>query len=49
MPIKLWLRTLADLTRSLPVQIAREVGQDVRHTLRLWRRVRCTRRSRWPC
>jgi predicted permease len=36
--IKLWLRTLADLARSLPVQIGREVIQDVRHTLRLWRR-----------
>ena len=35
---RLWLRTLADVARSLPVQIAREVGQDVRHTLRLWRR-----------
>ena len=35
---RLWLRTLADVARSLPVQIAREVSQDVRHTLRLWRR-----------
>ncbi len=35
---RLWLRTLADVARSLPIQIAREVGQDVRHTLRLWRR-----------
>jgi len=34
----LWLGTLADLVRSLPLQTAREFGQDARHTLRLWRR-----------
>ena len=34
----LWLRTLIDLARSLPVQIAREVNLDARHTFRLWRR-----------
>jgi putative ABC transport system permease protein len=36
--VTLWFRTLVDLVRSLPVQVAREVGQDTRHTLRLWRR-----------
>jgi putative ABC transport system permease protein len=36
--VGLWLRTLLDLARSLPVQIAREFGQDAWHTLRLWRR-----------
>lgn len=35
---RLWLRTLADVVRSLPIQVAREVRQDVRHTWRLWRR-----------
>jgi len=34
----LWLRTLLDLARSLPLQVAREVNLDARHTLRLWRR-----------
>ena len=34
----LWIRLLADLAISIPVQIAREVSQDVRHTLRLWAR-----------
>ena len=34
----LWLRTLADLARSLPLQVAREINLDARHTLRLWRR-----------
>jgi putative ABC transport system permease protein len=35
---RLWLRTLLDLARSLPVQIARELAADARHALRLWRR-----------
>src|SRR5439155_9620331 len=34
----LWVRLLADLAISMPMQIAREVSQDVRHTLRLWAR-----------
>ena len=34
----LWFRTLLDLARSLPVQVAREINLDARHTLRLWRR-----------
>jgi predicted permease len=34
--VVLWLRLLADLAISLPVQFAREVSQDARHTLRLW-------------
>jgi len=32
----LWLRLLADLARTAPLQFAREVAQDARHTLRLW-------------
>jgi putative ABC transport system permease protein len=32
----LWIRLLADLALSIPAQVAREVSQDVRHTLRLW-------------
>jgi len=32
----LWIRLLADLAISIPVQVSREVAQDVRHTLRLW-------------
>src|SRR2546425_5947879 len=32
----LWIRLLADLAISIPAQVAREVYQDVRHTLRLW-------------
>jgi predicted permease len=34
----LWLRQLGDLAVSLPAQLAREVAQDSRHTLRLWAR-----------
>lgn len=34
---RLWGRTLADLARSVPSQIAREAWQDTRHALRLWR------------
>jgi putative ABC transport system permease protein len=33
---KLWVRLLADLTVSIPLQFSREVFQDARHTLRLW-------------
>src|SRR5580692_10583362 len=33
---KLWLRLLADLAVSIPLQFSRELSQDVRHTLRLW-------------
>jgi putative ABC transport system permease protein len=32
----LWIRLLADLAISIPAQVAREVYQDIRHTLRLW-------------
>jgi MacB-like periplasmic core domain len=32
----LWIQLAADLAISLPLQIAREVSQDARHTLRLW-------------
>jgi hypothetical protein len=32
-----WARTLWDFVLSMPVQLAREVGQDSRHALRLWR------------
>jgi predicted permease len=32
----LWLRLFSDLARSIPIQLAREIFQDTRHTLRLW-------------
>jgi predicted permease len=32
----LWVRLLADLVTSIPLQFFREVSQDARHTLRLW-------------
>jgi putative ABC transport system permease protein len=35
---RFWLATLADFARSMPQQLAREVGQDARQALRLWRR-----------
>ena len=35
---RFWWRTLLDFARSMPVQAARELGQDSRHALRLWRR-----------
>ena len=35
---RFWLATLADFARSMPPQLAREVAQDGRHALRLWRR-----------
>lgn len=34
----LWLRTLLDFARSMPLQVAQEIGQDSRHALRTWRR-----------
>ena len=34
---RFWTRTLWDFARSMPVQLAREVGQDSRHAVRLWR------------
>ena len=34
---RFWARTLWDFALSMPVQLAREVGQDSRHALRLWR------------
>jgi putative ABC transport system permease protein len=33
---RLWIRLLADLAVSIPLQFLREVSQDARHTLRLW-------------
>ncbi len=33
---RLWVRLLADLAVSIPLQFSREVSQDARHTLRLW-------------
>jgi predicted permease len=33
---RLWCRTLADLATSIPTQFGSEMGQDARHTLRLW-------------
>ena len=35
--VRFWARTLWDFALSMPVQLAREVGQDSRHALRLWR------------
>jgi putative ABC transport system permease protein len=32
----LWIRLLADLAVSIPLQFSREAFQDTRHTLRLW-------------
>ena len=32
----LWIRLLADLAVSIPVQVSREVFQDLKYTLRLW-------------
>ncbi len=34
----LWVSTIRDLATSIPAQLSREIAQDVRHTLRLWRR-----------
>jgi len=34
---RFWARTLWDFARSMPGQLAREVGQDSRHAFRLWR------------
>ncbi len=34
---RFWARTLWDFALSMPVQLAREFGQDSRHALRLWR------------
>jgi predicted permease len=36
--LRLWMATIRDLAMSIPAQLAREITQDVRHTLRLWRR-----------
>jgi putative ABC transport system permease protein len=36
--LRFWLSTLSDLARSMPAQLAREIRQDGRHALRLWRR-----------
>jgi putative ABC transport system permease protein len=35
---RFWARILWDLCRSVPQQLRREIGQDSRHALRLWRR-----------
>ena len=35
---RLWRDTLVDFARSMPQQVAREIAQDSRHALRLWRR-----------
>ena len=34
----LWIRLIADLAISVPLQLVREVAQDARHTVRLWSR-----------
>jgi predicted permease len=36
--VRFWARTLLDFARSMPSQFAREIAQDSRHALRLWRR-----------
>jgi predicted permease len=36
--IRLWARIALDVARSAPGQLAREIAQDGRHALRLWRR-----------
>jgi putative ABC transport system permease protein len=33
---RFWLDTVADVVRAAPGQLAREVGQDARHALRMW-------------
>ncbi len=36
---RLWLRTLADMAATVPAELGREVGQDLRYALRMyWRR-----------
>ena len=35
--LRLWSQTGGDWLRSLPAQLAREVGQDARHALRMWK------------
>ena len=34
----IWIRLIADLAVSVPLQLAREVAQDASHTVRLWSR-----------
>ena len=34
----LWIRLVADMAVSVPLQLSREVKQDARHTVRLWGR-----------
>jgi predicted permease len=34
----LWIRLISDLAISIPLQLAREVAQDVSHAIRLWGR-----------
>ncbi len=34
----LWIRIIADLAISVPLQFSCEVAQDARHTIRLWAR-----------
>jgi putative ABC transport system permease protein len=34
--VRFWARTLADFARSMPQQLAREVGQDTRYAIRGW-------------
>lgn len=36
--LRFWARTMLDFLRSWPEQLAREVGQDTRHAVRVWRR-----------
>ena len=35
---RFWARMVWDLLRSMPAQLTREIAQDSRHVLRLWRR-----------
>ena len=44
----LWIRLVADLAISVPLQISREATQDARHTLRLWSRRQMRPRDEQP-
>jgi predicted permease len=36
--LRLWIRTIGDIARSVPRQFASEIAQDARYATRLWRR-----------
>ncbi len=46
--VRFWVRTVLDFVRSWPEQLAREIAQDARHAVRVWRRrARFIHRSLW--